>query len=99
MIGLVYCLLLSEQYGEITRDDTLAVYNYALSQRYPFDAVANFDFETLLGYMQKDKKAEYGELQFVLLSKIGKPFVQKIDVAECRAIDEALRQLIAEGSR
>ncbi|MBS7345072.1 MAG: 3-dehydroquinate synthase [Caryophanon sp.] len=99
MIGLVYCLLLSERYGEITRDDTLAVYNYAVSQRYPFDAVAKFDFDTLLGYMQKDKKAEYGELQFVLLRKIGEPFVQKMDVAECRAIDEALRQLISEGSQ
>ena len=99
MIGLIYCLLLSERYGDITRADTRAVYDYALSQRYPFEAVAQFDFETLLSYMQKDKKAEYGELQFVLLRKIGEPFVQKIDVAQCRAIDEELRQLIAEGTR
>lgn len=96
MIGLIYCLLLSEQYGDITRDDTLAVYRYAVAERYPFEAVAKFDFETLLSYMQKDKKAEYGELQFVLLRKIGEPFVQKIDVAQCREIDLALRQLLAE---
>lgn len=99
MIGLIYCLLLSEQYGGVTREQTMSVYRYAQSQRYPFDAVAKFDFETLLSYMQKDKKAEYGELQFVLLSKIGEPYVQKVDVAQCQEVDVLLRQLIAEGSQ
>lgn len=96
MIGLIYCLLLSERYGNITRDFTVRVLRYALSQQYPFEAVAKFDFDILLSYMQKDKKAEYGILQFVLLEEVGKPFVQKVDANTCREVDAELRQLLTE---
>lgn len=96
MIGLIYCLLLSERYGKLDRQFTTSILRYALSQQYPFDAVEQFSFATLLSYMQKDKKAEYGELQFVLLDEVGQPFVQKIEVAECQQVDAELRQLLAE---
>lgn len=94
MIGLVYCLLLSERYGTITRDFTEQFLAYAQLNGYPFDAVANYDFKTLLDYMLKDKKADFGELQFVLLKEIGQPFVQKVSAEECREIDEQFRELL-----
>ena len=96
MIGMVYALLLSERYGEVTRKFTKQFLQFALRNGYPFDAVAKFNFEELLVYLMKDKKAEYGELQFVLLQKIGQPFVQKIPQDECREIDLLLRELLEE---
>ncbi len=96
MIGMVYALLLSERYGEITREFTRQFLQFALQNGYPFDAVANFSFDELLSYLLKDKKAEYGELQFVLLQNIGQPFVQKITQAECREIDLLFRELLEE---
>lgn len=94
MIGLVYCLLLSEKYGTITRDFTNSFLTYARDNGYPFEAVGQYDFDTLLNYMLKDKKADFGELQFVLLQRIGEPFVQKVTAAECREVDVQFRQLL-----
>ncbi|QDQ02095.1 3-dehydroquinate synthase [Lysinibacillus fusiformis] len=96
MIGLVYCLLLSERYGELDRDFTTAFLRFAVKNGYPFEAVNNYSFEQLTEYLLKDKKAEYGVLQFVLLTKIGEPFVQPIDLTECKEVDAEFRQLLAE---
>jgi 3-dehydroquinate synthase len=94
MIGLVYCLLLSERYGTITRNFTEQFLAYAQNNGYPFEAVAKYDFDELLNYMLKDKKADFGELQFVLLQSIGQPFVQKVSADECRDIDTQFRQML-----
>ncbi|MGE7091878.1 3-dehydroquinate synthase [Lysinibacillus sp. NPDC048646] len=96
MIGLVYCLLLSERYGELDRDFTTAFLHFAVKNGYPFEAVNDYSFEQLTEYLLKDKKAEYGVLQFVLLTKIGEPFVQPIDLTECKEVDAEFRQLLAE---
>lgn len=96
MIGLVYCLLLSERSGKINRNFTTKFLQFAHKCGYPFDAVNQFTFDELTEYLLKDKKADYGILQFVLLEEVGKPFVQKIELAECREIDEQLRKLLAE---
>ncbi|MER1998695.1 MAG: 3-dehydroquinate synthase, partial [Lysinibacillus sp.] len=53
MIGLVYCLLLSERYGAITRDFTEQFLTFAQNNGYPFEAVAKYDFDELLNYMLK----------------------------------------------
>ncbi|WP_107942406.1 3-dehydroquinate synthase [Metasolibacillus fluoroglycofenilyticus] len=96
MIGLVYCLLLSERYGQITRNFTKQFFHFAVASGYPFAAVKDYSFDELTTYLVKDKKAEYGELQFVLLQAIGEPFVQKIELAVCQEVDNELRNLIAE---
>lgn len=96
MIGMIYALLLSERYGEITHKFTKDFLQFALRNDYPFEAVAKFTFNELLDYLMKDKKAEYGELQFVLLQKIGRPFVQKVSQDECREIDFLFRELLKE---
>ncbi|MFJ7647860.1 3-dehydroquinate synthase [Lysinibacillus sp. NPDC097279] len=96
MIGLVYCLLLSERYGKLNREFTTAFLQFALKNGYPFEAVNDYSFEQLIEYLLKDKKAEYGVLQFVLLEEIGKPFVRPIELAECKEVDAEFRQLLAE---
>lgn len=96
MIGLVYCLLLSERYGKLNREFTTAFLQFALKNGYPFEAVNDYSFEQLIEYLLKDKKAEYGVLQFVLLEEIGKPFVRPIELAECKEMDAEFRQLLAE---
>lgn len=96
MIGLVYCLLLSEQYGKLDRAFTTAFLQFAIKNGYPFEAVAEYSFEQLTTYLLKDKKTEYGILQFVLLEDIGKPFVQAIDLAQCQEVDAEYRKLLAE---
>lgn len=94
MIGMVYALLLGEKYSELDRQTTLEFLAFAKKNGYLFDAVHQFTFDELLPYLLKDKKAEYGVLQFVLLKTIGQPFVQKVTVEECREIDEVLRTII-----
>jgi 3-dehydroquinate synthase len=96
MIGLVYCLLLSEKYGEIDHAFTKRFLHFAQENGYPFEAVHEFTFEQLTDYLMKDKKADYGQLQFVLLHTIGKPFMQKVTLTECQEIDQQLRTLLAE---
>lgn len=94
MIGMVYALLLSEKYGQLNRANTLEFLAFAQKNGYTFKPVHDFTFDTLLPYLMTDKKAEYGILQFVLLDEIGKPFVQKVTVEECREIDILLRTLV-----
>lgn len=96
MIGTVYALLLSERYGQISREFTKEFLNFAIQNGYPFDKVAHFTFEQLQAYMVKDKKVEYGELKFVLLDDFGKPFVQIVSLSECREVDREYRQLLME---
>lgn len=96
MIGLVYALLLSERYGKIERTFTTAFLQFALRNGYSFDAVSDYLFDELTNYLLKDKKVEYGVLQFVLLEEIGKPYVRSIELAECKEVDAEFRQLLAE---
>lgn len=94
MIGMVYALLLGEKYSQLERQTTLDFLAFAKNNGYIFEPVNNFTFDELLPYLMKDKKAEYGILQFVLLQNIGQPFVQQVTVEECREIDAILRTLI-----
>lgn len=94
MIGIVYALLLGENYSKLTHAFTKEVLAFALRSEYPFEAVSQFTFDELLSYMMKDKKVEYGKLQFVLLDEVGAPFVQQISTDEARQADERLRTLL-----
>ena len=96
MIGLIFTLLLSEQEGTITREDTLAFIAYLQRNDYPLAMIDNYDFDVLASYLMKDKKVAYGELQFVVLEAIGKPAVRTMTLAECQLIDNELRALLKE---
>lgn len=92
MIGLIYMLILSEMHGGITSEQTEQFINFVRNTGYPLDALKEYSFEVLLPYLLKDKKADYGELQFVLLQEIGKPFTKVISVDNCTQVDEQLRK-------
>ncbi|WP_010301086.1 3-dehydroquinate synthase [Kurthia senegalensis] len=96
MIGIIYALLLSENYGELDHSFTKKMLTFARQSDYPFEAVSNFTFDELLTYMMKDKKVEFGQLQFVLLRRVGEPFVQTISADEARETDVRLRRLLQE---
>ena len=96
VIGMVYALILSERYGKVTRDFTKSFLQFAYNNGYPFEAVSNYSFEALEPFLVKDKKVEYGELQFVLLNTIGEPFIQPIEISVCREVDLQYRALLME---
>lgn len=96
MIGLIFTLLLSEQEGTITRRDTQAFIAYLQRNAYPLSAVFAYDFAELATYLMKDKKVTYGELQFVVLTAIGKPAVKTVTLAQCEQLDRELRALVKE---
>ncbi|MDI7741401.1 3-dehydroquinate synthase [Lysinibacillus fusiformis] len=96
VIGMIYALILSERYGKVTRTFTKTFLQFAYDNGYPLEAVSNYPFETLEAFLVKDKKVEYGELQFVLLHTIGEPFVQTIELSECREVDLEYRALLME---
>lgn len=96
MIGMVYALLLSERYGEISRKFTVDFAKFACQNGYPMKELEKYTFDELYEFLMKDKKIEYGKLKFVLLEKIGKPFVIEIEESECREVDLELRNLLKE---
>ncbi|SOC37710.1 3-dehydroquinate synthase [Ureibacillus acetophenoni] len=96
MIGTVYALLLSSRYGQVSKDFSKQFLQFAHANGYPIKQVFQYTFDTLKPYLLKDKKNEYGVLKFVLLEEVGKPFVQSIEVEECKEVDQEFRNLIQE---
>ena len=96
MIGLIYMLLLCETEGTIAPEFTNEFIQFVHKNNYPLHSLTQYSFEQLKQYMVKDKKADYGELQFVLLQKIGVPFMKKIDLQTCERVDQILRQRLTE---
>ncbi len=96
MIGLIYMLLLCELEETVTPEFTKEFIQFVHNNDYPLHAIEQYPFDLLKQYMVKDKKADYGELQFVLLQKIGAPFMKKVDLETCERVDRLLRQRITE---
>lgn len=84
MIGMAYSLILSELAGDIEETLTTEFIQFASLNKYSFKPVHEHSFETFLSYMQKDKKASFGKLNFVLLKEIGHPFVVEVSEEQCR---------------
>ena len=91
MIGMAYSLILSEMNGEIDERLTAQYIDFAASHGYTFKPVHEHTFETFMGYMQKDKKASFGKLNFVLLQVVGKPYVKEITSDQCSQAFEQLK--------
>ena len=91
MIGMAYSLILSEMHGEINNSLTDEFIKFAVENGYTFSPVHKFPYETFIAYMQKDKKASFGKLNFVLLRVVGDPFVKEVSEAECKHAFEQLK--------
>lgn len=92
VIGMGYAFLLSERHGEIEAGFTERYLRFAKKNGYTFEPVFRYEFNELLSYMQKDKKAAFGKMNFVLLEKIGRPFVREISTEECREVFHEYQQ-------
>lgn len=69
-IGMVCEAYLSQKNNTLEKEDLESIARYILSL-YPKYSIAEGSFDTLLEYMQSDKKNENGQIMFSLLSKIG----------------------------
>ncbi|MDV6377678.1 3-dehydroquinate synthase [Sporosarcina sp. GW1-11] len=92
MIGMGYAFLLSEKHGHLPADFTGRYLRFAKRNGYTFKPVFNYSFEELLSYMQKDKKASFGKMNFVLLKQLGQPFVKEISTGECQQAFEEFKE-------
>ncbi|MFS0576743.1 3-dehydroquinate synthase [Sporosarcina sp. 179-K 3D1 HS] len=93
MIGMAYSLILSEeQDGSIDAEVTKRFIQFALSNGYTFQPVHEHSFEQFLQYMEKDKKASFGKLNFVLLNEVGKPYVTEVTREHCEFAFDRLRE-------
>ncbi|MEK3934744.1 3-dehydroquinate synthase [Sporosarcina sp. FSL W7-1349] len=93
MIGMAYSLILSEgQEGSIDQDVTERFIRFALDNGYTFRPVHEHTFEEFLSYMEKDKKASFGKLNFVLLKEVGKPYVTELSKEQCEHAFDIIRE-------
>lgn len=92
MIGMIYSLLISEQLQQTEAAITDQFIAFLQQYDYPLQAIHTYSFEALYSFMQKDKKAMDGQLNFVLLNGIGHPFVTSVTKEQCKAAFLQLQQ-------
>ena len=91
MIGMAYSLILSEKFGRIDKTLTDKFIGFAVLNGYQFTAAHDYSFETFIEYMQKDKKASFGKMNFALLDVVGSPFVVEVSTEQCREAFDDLK--------
>jgi 3-dehydroquinate synthase len=99
MIGMAYSFILSERHGEIHASFTDDFINFSRKNGYSFAPVREHSFSSFLGFMEKDKKATFGEMNFVMLKKLGTPFVKKVSAKECETVFIELQKRIEMGEQ
>lgn len=99
MIGMAYSFILSERHGNIDTSFTNRYIQFAKKNGYSFAPILEHSFGSFLVFMEKDKKAAFGEMNFVMLEKLGTPFVKKISADECEQVFLELKNRIEMGER
>ena len=99
MIGMAYSFILSERHGKIDTSLTDRFIQFSKRNGYTFAPVVEHSFGSFLRYMEKDKKAAFGEMNFVMLEKLGAPFVKKVSADECEQVFLELRKRIEMGEQ
>lgn len=97
MIGMAYSLILSERHGLQPAGMANRLIEFAQRNGYTFEPIHQHPFTQFMDYMAKDKKATYGQLNFVLLQEIGKPYVKPIAAEECELVFEELKNRTGAG--
>ncbi|MFJ7933451.1 3-dehydroquinate synthase [Sporosarcina sp. NPDC096371] len=92
MIGMAYSLILSEEHGAIDEQLTNRVIAFAGTHGYTFQPIYDYSFEVFMNYMEKDKKASFGKMNFVLLDGVGNPYVKELSKEQCKQAFDQLRQ-------
>ncbi|NYF24506.1 3-dehydroquinate synthase [Sporosarcina sp. JAI121] len=92
MIGMAYSLVLSESHGAVDEEMTTLFIRFAKKHGYTFQPVHEHTFDVFMNYMEKDKKASFGRLHFVLLDGIGNPYVKELSKEQCEEAFDLLRR-------
>lgn len=95
-IGLVYSLILSEEYGNLASGFAKKYFNYLIQLGFSFEHVQQHSFEDLHNLMKRDKKASFGDIHFVLLNIVGEPFLKVISKEDAHSADQQLRKWVKE---
>ncbi|HEX5563886.1 MAG TPA: 3-dehydroquinate synthase [Sporosarcina sp.] len=99
MIGMAYSFILSEYHGNMDASFTCRFIKFARRNGYSFAPILEHSFGSFLVFMEKDKKAAFGEMNFVVLEKLGIPFVKKVSAEECKQVFFELQKRIEMGER
>ena len=95
-IGLIYSLILSEQFGGLASGFAKKCFSFMNQLGFSFEHIKNHSYEEIYTVMTRDKKASFGEIHFVLLNKIGEPFMQVITKEVGQRADQQLRNWVEE---
>lgn len=99
VIGMAYSFILSERHGKIAPSFTNRYIQFAKKNGYSFKPVLDHTFGSFLVFMEKDKKAAFGEMNFVMLEELGTPFVMKVSAEECEQAFLELQKRIRMGEQ
>lgn len=95
-IGLIYALILSEGNESLEKELSKKCFNTFLQLGFSFDQVQNHSFDELHPVMVRDKKSSHGETHFVLLDKIGEPYMKVVSKDRAQDADRQLRKWVEE---
>ena len=98
-IGLVISLLVSENVKSLQKGTARRLFDFLVLLGYSFDPVLQKEFDELMAYMKRDKKASYDNLHFVLLEEIGKPCVQIVSDDEVLSAHHILQHWVEEENK
>ncbi|MFC4991143.1 3-dehydroquinate synthase [Rubritalea tangerina] len=90
-LGIVAALKLSEQYADLSPEDSARVIALLEKFQLPLTLDASIRTEVVLEKMKRDKKFSGGNIKFVLLRQLGDAFVS--DQVTWSAIEEAIEGL------
>lgn len=89
--GMIFALYASASKNGLSFDiPSFAAWLKAVG--YPVESGIAFSFDDIYDVMTRDKKAFSGTVRFVLLNKIGDPYVTDMTKEELRKIDEQFRE-------
>jgi 3-dehydroquinate synthase len=77
-IGMTYASHLSELLTGFSETDSVV----AVLKKYGLPTYAGFDLNKAFAVLQKDKKKEDRDIQYILLKKIGKGLIQRISLKD-----------------
>jgi 3-dehydroquinate synthase len=89
-VGMHIASLISQQITQLPVEQTQSI--VSLLQKYDLPTALAFDFNKALQILQKDKKREASQINFVLLNKIGEGTFKKIELSSLQTIEETVNQ-------
>ncbi len=90
-MGMIAAALLSEKAGYLEADETKRIRELIRGTGLPVKIPNSFTIDTIISQLRMDKKKKGGIVHFVLLKKIGMPFVN--GGIEANLISEVIEEM------